>query len=788
MRVWKKGMAVFITGVMLISLGAGCGRSGEADGEGTVEENLSPDGENGERSMGRYLECELASPTADKQNYTPNFYMEKQSDGKLALADQYFGVYLSANGGENFVQTPCPWEELAKDNYISYAALSPDGASAVMGTPHEEEGEEDAEETTAELTESNSYYNYYYIDKAGEVIPLSFPGGEEEFLMGFRFDRQGMLYGFGTDGVVYRFDRETGAAKALFSVEGIVEFASFTERCMAAVSTRGEIFLYDLEEEALAPGDEVLQDFLQENLEDGMETYGNSSPVIVTWGEQEDVLYLAFRGGLYRHVIGGTVMEQVIDGSITAFGDPSEGLVDMVMLPDNEFIVLYAGGKLRRYTYDPDVPTVPERQIDVYSLTENYAMRQAVSLFQKGHPDVYVRYEVGMSGGDGVTKEDAIRNLNTKMMAGEGPDILVLDGLPQRSYEEKGMLADISKIADGMSGEEALFPNVVQACKKDGRLYALPLRIQLPLVTGRKEDVAEITDLASLADTVEKIRAENEEGAILGLQSPEEFLAVLSLTSSGAWTDGDGKIDEKALAEFLGTAKRIWQVEVSGVEEGAQREEEHHSSDPSGEGDYDMTASDRALNIAIEEHRLGIGKVYRIDFDYNVITSLARRYEDLDYRFLNGQVKNGFIPYGLTGISANAAEDELAVEFYRFLFGRQLQDMDLSGGLPVNMASFDSLAVNPRGNPQGASEDDTVGAVSVSNDKGNRFYLELLWPSGEEFQVLREMAEGVTVMNVGDAVIEEAVFEVGQKMLKEDLTPQEAVREIVQKSAIYLAE
>lgn len=114
--------------------------------------------------------------------------------------------------------------------------------------------------------------------------------------------------------------------------------------------------------------------------------------------------------------------------------------------------------------------------------------------------------------------------------------------------------------------------------------------------------------------------------------------------------------------------------------------------------------------------------------------------------------------------------------------------MDLSGGLPVNMASFDSLAVNPRGNPQGASEDDTVGAVSVSNDKGNRFYLELLWPSGEEFQVLREMAEGVTVMNVGDAVIEEAVFEVGQKMLKEDLTPQEAVREIVQKSAIYLAE
>ena len=43
---------------------------------------------------------------------------------------------------------------------------------------------------------------------------------------------------------------------------------------------------------------------------------------------------------------------------------------------------------------------------------------------------VYVRYEVGMDGEDGVTKEDAIRKLNTRILAGDGPDVIILDGLP----------------------------------------------------------------------------------------------------------------------------------------------------------------------------------------------------------------------------------------------------------------------------------------------------------------------------------------------------------------------
>ena len=51
-----------------------------------------------------------------------------------------------------------------------------------------------------------------------------------------------------------------------------------------------------------------------------------------------------------------------------------------------------------------------------------------------------------MSGDDGVTRTDALKTLNTEIMAGKGPDILILDGISAQTYVEQGMLEDLSGI------------------------------------------------------------------------------------------------------------------------------------------------------------------------------------------------------------------------------------------------------------------------------------------------------------------------------------------------------
>ena len=230
-------------------------------------------------------------------------------------------------------------------------------------------------------------------------------------------------------------DPVSGEAKQLYEAEGLSDYVCFTDSYMIDITSRGPLF-YDMENEMVSDGDKVLQDFIMEKVGDEIGSNTDSYTIVMVQGEEKAVVYFACESGLYRHVIGGTAVEEVMAGNLSSLGDPMMSLAGMAVLPDNEFAVLYTNGKMYRYVYDPDIPTIPDQQVGIYSLTENYAIRQAVSLFQKQHPEVYVRYEIGMTAGSGMIKEDAVKNLNTKIMSGSGPDLLVLDGLPRSSYRE----------------------------------------------------------------------------------------------------------------------------------------------------------------------------------------------------------------------------------------------------------------------------------------------------------------------------------------------------------------
>ena len=810
----KKWIALLCAGIMAAVSLAGCGSKGGGEAAAGKEpkkekENVVLEEENTEKSMGRYLEKEITLPEEISQmSQYPLPCITRLTDGSLLLTEKGAGRYISADVGETWEFAGNPWRDTAKGLYVTDMALAPDGGAAIIGiltggadsaapedeSPQADEAADESKEAadTEEATitagtggDRDLVYQYYYYDADGNETALDLSGIQTYH---FGFDGQGRLYAFAS-GKVCRIDVEKGARKELFTVEGTVDFACFTEKYMVGLTTRGVVVVYDIEEDILLDEDEVLQDFIGQNagLDIGASDRGHI--VIMTAGEQADVIYISFRGGLYRHVVGGAAIEQIIDGAMSNFGNPSSVLMNMMLLPDNEFAVLYGDMTLYRYTHDPNVPTVPEEQIKVYSLRENTSVRQAVSMFQKAHQDVYVRYEIGMTGDDGVTREDALRTLNTKMMAGEGPDILLLGGLPQKSYEEKGILADLSGIAAKMTGDAALFPNIVEACKKDGKLYALPIRIQLPMMAGKAEDVKKVKDLDSLAALTEELREENPQGAILYVRTPEQLLYILSMSSSAAWTDEKGAIDEKALKEFLTAAKRIWQAEIAGVEEedlgvsdggyGALNEEYKQ---------YYGNVAAGAEMVAMGMQQFAVGRVHGIDFEYDMITTLAEQDETFGFDTWNGQVKNGFYSDTLSGISANSMDNETAVEFYRYLFSKELQDIDMYDGLPVNMASFETLKDNPRAGLVEGAEPRAAGSIGTSTPDGQYFGIELLWPTQEEFERLKGIVSNVSGITTGDEVIADTVYEIGARALEGGITPEQAVKEIVKKSAIYLAE
>ena len=57
-------------------------------------------------------------------------------------------------------------------------------------------------------------------------------------------------------------------------------------------------------------------------------------------------------------------------------------------------------------------------------------------------------------------------------MAGEGPDLLILDGLPADSYAEKGILEDLTDIVE--PEKEKYFYNIISAYNGGGKIYKVP--------------------------------------------------------------------------------------------------------------------------------------------------------------------------------------------------------------------------------------------------------------------------------------------------------------------------
>ncbi len=104
-----------------------------------------------------------------------------------------------------------------------------------------------------------------------------------------------------------------------------------------------------------------------------------------------------------------------------------------------------------------------------------------------------------------LSDEDIIKNLNTRLLAGEAPDVLFLDGLPIRSLMEKGVLASL----DGVVSMDGYYENILTAYSLDGRPYAYPSVFRVPVFVSGSSEI-NVDDYASLAETVSRRAAEYE--------------------------------------------------------------------------------------------------------------------------------------------------------------------------------------------------------------------------------------------------------------------------------------
>lgn len=746
MRKNKRKFALLLAAAMLVSSLTGCGSGGNEAGSGQSGET------------GRFTETELKLP--EGVNYMQT--MAKLEDGSIEILacnndTNIYSILNSSDMGESWEETKL--EELG-DAYIAPAAIAPDGTAALF------EVKEEGEDTFT--------YTLRLASKQGEmqqvdVQLLGRDDGRSSMLWQAAYDSQGNLFAIDTEGHLLQINPSDGSCSQPFDTNGVSPYYfSIAGNTLCAVYDDG-VLLFDTTTGDALDGQGAMDDIVKNTEYASPLGYERGMPMVFAQSDDDSILIVNHEG-IFKHILGGSVNEQLANGAMLSLNDPELVLVSVVMLDANNILVSAftdsGDDKLLRYTYDAKVSAAPEKELHVYALEDSDLLRQAMTTFQKNNPNVQVELEIGTSEDDGVTTEDALKVLNTNIMAGKGPDVLILDGMPLDSYIEKGILADISDVVDEVDKEDGLFSNIKDAYRQeDGKQYVMPMRFYTSIVTGDEISVAAGSSLKTLADRVESLHKQGGTTYTCMPRRADDLLQELFCADSAAWKKKDGTVDADKLKDYLTQAKRIYDVDSFDAD--ALPESSYWGSGEQTNGSAENTG------ILMGMTQIGFGTftgMPQLQLLYSV-----QQQSKTTFGLMNAK---SFTPYLLAGVTADGDTDT-AKQFVKTLLSKETNGS--SNGFPVNRAAYDAACKEVM-----AKTDTTLG-MSMG-EYGERISVDFVSLTQEQIDACTAMLEGLTESSITDRVIQDLVLEQGQKYLDGTQALDETVNEIQKKINLYLSE
>ena len=805
----------------------------------------------GKSSMGRYVEERYESPT---NGYAQN--LTTLEDGRIAM----FGyseetskesAFISEDGGQTWTNESIelPKQE-GKETYTNNIGYLNDGRILVSYyfadpyvEPSEDEGAVDDSLSTegedSEIMNEGDYsyeepeFKYAVIETDGTITDIdldleSYNDGEESWGYNtFKCAPNGdVFFSAGSNNeLVVQFDGETFEEKYVYEGSDYIDNFVFVGDSLITTSYDA-IIEYDITNGKEKGNLKALEkEALGEN--------SNYYPTFVNSGSK-DTLYYYTTLGLYAYDMKSEKADMIIDGAISTFGDNESQLMGFVEKGEKNFLAVFSdwsnsGLSVINYTYDPDIPSVPENQLVVYSLLENYTIRQAISSYAKEHPDTYVKYEIGLNYGDGTTQSDALKTLNTEIMAGNGPDVIILDGLSAESYIEKGLLEDISDVINPLVEDGTIFKNIAEAYTVDGKIYQFPTNFKFPILFGNKEDIANIQGLDSLVELTKKLSTQTEKRVFSNYFDAKGLVYSLYYLYGNDWLNDDDTINEEALTNFFNKVKEMYvalqENEASyakfmedkyanseniddnfGVDSDVTIDEdfEEGSDEEFTEEDYEemygiydlqyyLNPSIYADMFLFEDtSSLAYGGIDGADGYSSLITAMLNRPE-LDYKVLTRGDESIFTGTNIIGVNAKGKNKEEAKEIVKQLLSDKIQKQLYGNGLPVNkktLAGQFSMEQYEGYEPEfDEATNHYVSYTSMWADElGNEKEIKVLLANEEDVNKLISNIEGLNKGTTINSVLLMEVAKQFEAFAQDGISLDEAINEVIDNLDLYLSE
>lgn len=495
---------------------------------------------------------------------------------------------------------------------------------------------------------------------------------------------------------------------------------------------------------------------------------GTSEKKITLWENEEGYLFFTTEEGLYSFVPGGSVTEELIDGDRTSLGDPGFSPFSLVGDEDGSFYILGISGKpvLLHFVYDENIPTEPETHLRLYSLREDESLRQIASLFQKANPDIAVDLEIGMTGADGITEGDAIKALNTRILSGDGPDIVSLDGLPLQSFLEKGILKDLG---DVLGASAPLLTQVTSCFAVDGQVCAMPTAFAIPVIYGPEDIFSQVSGMDSLVNAAQQARERNPQAkSVLFAIDPVAMADAFYDGCSAAWRKADGTLEESKLTEYYAGMKALFALDADYRE-------------AYGAGTGYQVGENTGLGGAKEILKGSICSAGTLEGMEGWTWALAGDQDLSEYEALplNAQASHVFLPRQVMGILNTGREPEAAEAFLTFMLSDQIQGGSQLSGFPVNQTIFDRQIKEDR---------EVGGGFSATDENDNVLVFYNLYLDARRRQMLKTWVDALTTPALTDGTIRGIVMEQMDSCCNGRITPQEAAKNALRSLNLYLSE
>lgn len=753
-RAWKKKFIVSCLALALVIQSGGCGQktgesaqtaadyAGSQAEEASLEENLEAG------AAGEYKESDIPLPDS-----AADILAVREAGGTVWMVTAQ-AVYSSSDQGENWERADA--ETALVPEECPAAAISGEGAMA-------------------------------FASKDGSVLIRTSDGAQNKIENIFAegpmccaldFADEGMLLALDTDSNIRIVDLTGGTVTGTIPAEGEYHYlAAPVDGEIVTLTGEGAKY-YDSKGEMLE-GNEVVSHLLSQDLAD----FNSHKKGILEPDPEGNGFFYACRRGLYHYASGGSITEQLIEGTSNSMGDDACEFYRMAVLSDRTFLLAYrkdrdgsAGMVLKKYaiagsgsdaqdngSHLDGWTAAMEGELTVYTLNRNILLEEEINAVNRKHPDCVVSVETGLSGEAGLTADDAVKTLNTEILAGTGPDILILDGMAVEQYCESGLLLDLRDVLQEIAGTDGVYEKIAYTYENNGAVCAVPARFCFPIMVGEEDVISQITDLESLADAVRELKERHpEQASVTGLYG-EGLLEYLFDFCAPAWVDASGQIDTDQMKQFLETVKEINDLQKAGVSE-ADIEAAAGSyvySDDNAELMQPMLVTGGSQSLAFYHSK-----------SLNFSKTLLGLLQDGTYSFdgARGQKAGVFLPKEIVAVNAKGQNQASAAAFVKEFLSSSCQETFKieDTAYPVNRTAFQKM----KETELGTAENFGLSAKAC----------------GEGFEKIGAIIEDLSVRSVTDAVIRDAVTEQGIRFLNGELTLEDAVSGIEQKVGLHMAE